>query len=100
MASVAKTSVGDLAASELKGRKLFVRVHLNVALDDNQKITNDARIRAAGPTIKHLTSNGAKVILSSQLLVLGAHQLRRSKTMDELSQPSVPLTRMSVSAQH
>lgn len=69
MASVAKTSVGDLAASELKGRKLFVRVHLNVALDDNQKITNDARIRAAGPTIKHLTSNGAKVILSSQLVM-------------------------------
>ncbi|KZV51265.1 phosphoglycerate kinase, chloroplastic-like [Dorcoceras hygrometricum] len=67
VASMAKKSVGDLASADLKGKKVFVRADLNVPLDENQKITDDTRIRAAVPTIKHLISNGAKVILSSHL---------------------------------
>ncbi|KAL5100640.1 hypothetical protein RYX36_004967 [Vicia faba] len=65
--SMAKKSVGDLSAAELKGKKVFVRADLNVPLDDNQNITDDTRIRAAVPTIKYLIQNGAKVILSSHL---------------------------------
>ncbi|KAL0300954.1 UNVERIFIED_CONTAM: Phosphoglycerate kinase, chloroplastic [Sesamum radiatum] len=67
VASMAKKSVGDLSGADLKGKKVFVRADLNVPLDDNQNITDDTRIRAAVPTIKHLISNGAKVILSSHL---------------------------------
>ena len=66
--SMAKKSVGDLTAADLKGKKVFVRADLNVPLDENQKITDDTRIRAAVPTIKYLISNGAKVILSSHLV--------------------------------
>ncbi|KAJ8627722.1 hypothetical protein MRB53_021029 [Persea americana] len=58
--SMAKKSVGDLSAADLRGKKVFVRADLNVPLDDNQKITDDTRIRAAVPTIKHLIANGAK----------------------------------------
>ncbi|KAF4347106.1 hypothetical protein G4B88_025149 [Cannabis sativa] len=65
--SMAKKSVGDLGAADLKGKKVFLRADLNVPLDDNQNITDDTRIRAAIPTIKYLTQNGAKVILSSHL---------------------------------
>ncbi|KAF2317690.1 hypothetical protein GH714_039580 [Hevea brasiliensis] len=65
--SMAKKSVGELTAADLKGKKVFVRADLNVPLDDNQKITDDTRVRAAVPTIKHLIQNGAKVILSSHL---------------------------------
>ena len=71
---MAKKSVGDLSAAELKGKKVFVRADLNVPLDDSQNITDDTRIRAAIPTIKHLIENGAKVILSSHL-VCGFFQL-------------------------
>ncbi|MQL90695.1 hypothetical protein Taro_023298 [Colocasia esculenta] len=65
--SMAKKSVGDLTEADLKGKKVFVRADLNVPLDENQNITDDTRIRAAIPTIKHLTGKGAKVILSSHL---------------------------------
>jgi phosphoglycerate kinase len=65
---MAKKSVGDLTAADLKGKKVFVRADLNVPLDENQKITDDTRIRAAVPTIKYLISKGAKVILSSHLV--------------------------------
>ena len=65
---MAKKSVGDLSEGDLKGKRVFVRADLNVPLDESQNITDDTRIRAAIPTIKHLTNNGAKVILSSHLV--------------------------------
>ena len=65
---MAKKSVGDLTGADLKGKRVFVRADLNVPLDDNQNITDDTRIRAAIPTIKHLIQNGAKVLLSSHLV--------------------------------
>ncbi|XP_052886934.1 phosphoglycerate kinase-like [Gossypium arboreum] len=47
-----KKSVGDLKETDLKGKKVFVRVDLNVPLDDNFNITDDTRIRVVVPTIK------------------------------------------------
>ncbi|XP_074581731.1 phosphoglycerate kinase, cytosolic [Curcuma longa] len=62
-----KKSVGALKEADLKGKRVFVRVDLNVPLDENQKITDDTRIRAAVPTIKYLIEHGARIILSSHL---------------------------------
>ena len=47
---------------------LQVRADLNVPLDKDMNITDDTRIRAAIPTLKYLTDNGAKVLLTSHLV--------------------------------
>ncbi|CAL5390109.1 unnamed protein product [Camellia sinensis] len=62
-----KKRVGTLKEADLKGKKVFVRVDLNVPLDENLNITDDTRVRAAIPTIKYLMGHGAKVIFASHL---------------------------------
>ncbi len=51
---------------ELTGKRLLIREDLNVPIKDG-KVTSDARIRAALPTIHLALEAGAKVILMSHL---------------------------------
>lgn len=52
---------------DVKGKKVFVRVDFNVPMDENNKIIDDTRIKAALPTITYLMHHGAKIILCSHL---------------------------------
>lgn len=59
-----KLTIRDI---ELSGKKVLMRVDFNVPLDENQNITEDARIRAALPTIQYAVEQGATVVLAAHL---------------------------------
>lgn len=48
-------------------KRVFIRVDFNVPMDENLNITDDRRLKAALPTIKHVLSHGGKAILASHL---------------------------------
>ena len=60
-----KKSIKDL--TDLKGKRVLVRVDVNVPLDENQNVTDDTRIRAILPTVNYLKDKEAKVVLTAHL---------------------------------
>ncbi len=52
---------------DVQGKRVIIRVDFNVPLDDNRKITDDSRIRAAIPTINHVIDEGGSAILCSHM---------------------------------
>jgi len=53
---------------DVEGKRVLVRVDFNVPLDQRQEITDDARIRAALPTLEELREQGAaRLVLLAHL---------------------------------
>ena len=52
---------------DVDGKRVLVRVDFNVPLDEGRNITDDARIRAALPTLKELREKGARLLLAAHL---------------------------------
>src|SRR5690606_17394667 len=59
-----KKTLSVLDPGCLNGRVVLVRADLNVPLDAG-RITDDQRIRASLPTVRHLADAGARVVLLS-----------------------------------
>ena len=57
----------NISSYDFSGKKAIVRVDFNVPLDENFKITDDTRIRAAIPTLKKVLEKGGSLIIMSHL---------------------------------
>jgi len=58
----------DFKSYDFSGKKVLIRVDFNVPLDkETLEITDDKRIRAALPTIKHILGKGGSLIVMSHL---------------------------------
>ncbi len=52
---------------DVEGKRVLVRVDFNVPQDEDLSITDDARIRAALPTLRELRGRGARLVLLAHL---------------------------------
>jgi phosphoglycerate kinase len=60
--------MADIHTYDFTGKRALIRVDFNVPLDkETLEVTDDTRIRAAIPTIKHVLDNGGSVVLMSHL---------------------------------
>lgn len=67
MASVTLEGIKSIENFALEDKRLFLRLDLNVPINERGEITDDTRIRAALPTIHYAIDKGAKIILASHL---------------------------------
>lgn len=63
-----KRSLKDLSPQDLEGKRVLVRVDLNVPLDSSLNISDDTRLRAIKPTVQFLVQRRARIILVSHLV--------------------------------
>jgi phosphoglycerate kinase len=60
-------SIPSIDELGISGKRVFIRVDLNVPLTADRQVSDDARIRAVLPTIRHAIDEGARVVLGSHL---------------------------------
>ena len=57
----------SLDTINFSNKKALIRVDFNVPLDDNKRVTDDTRIRAAKPTIDKILADGGSCVLMTHL---------------------------------
>ena len=65
MPSKTLEGIKSIESFPLEDKRLFLRLDLNVPVDEEGRITDDTRLKAALPTIRYAIDKGAKIVLAS-----------------------------------
>src|SRR5918994_1410125 len=81
---------------DLRGKRVFIRCDLNVPLEDG-RISDDTRIRASVPGIKHALEQGAAVMVTSHLGRPTEGELRPEDSLAPVAERLAQLLKAKVS---
>jgi phosphoglycerate kinase len=81
---------------DLRGKRVFIRADLNVPQDDAGNITDDTRIRASVPALRHALKAGAAVMVTSHLGRPTEGELRSEDSLAPVAQRLSELLGMPV----
>lgn len=59
--------LSDIPAADLAGKRVFIRADFNVPLNPDGSLSDDTRLRASLPAIRHCLEAGAAVMVTSHL---------------------------------
>ncbi len=77
---------------DLDNKVALVRVDFNVPMDDNLKITDTTRIKAALETIEYLRDKNAKIVLFSHLGRVASEEDKATKTLKPVAKKLAELS--------
>ena len=80
----AKKSIKDIPVSDIKGKRILIRVDFNVPMNDGV-IQDDTRIQAALPTINYILSQEPKTLVLMSHLGDPAKDMKKAKEKAESS---------------
>src|SRR3970040_691362 len=80
---------------DLRGKRVFIRADLNVPLESG-RITDDTRIRASVPAIRHALDQGAAVMVTSHLGRPREGELKPEDSLAPVAQRLSELLKMQV----
>ena len=81
---------------DLRGKRVFIRADLNVPQDDSGAITDDSRIRASVPALRHALDAGAAVMVTSHLGRPTEGQFKPEDSLAPIAQRLAELLGMAV----
>jgi len=61
------STIPTVRQAQLAGKTVLIRVDFNVPLDDQQRITDDRRMRASLPTLQYILDQGAALVIMTHL---------------------------------
>ncbi len=91
--------IDELPASELKGKRVFLRTILNLPTDADGKVTDIFRLERGLPTLEYLVKAGAKVVIAGFFGRKGESMRPVAEALQHLA-PQVPIRFFGTSFEH